>query len=132
MDAQKPEVDSALRWLQLQTLPGDEVLNPVDGYWWLGRDGEIPACFIGMTMTLTWPGAWYVARCGVLPSYRGQKLQQRMLRTLERKAKEVGIERLISTTYCNPASANSFIACGYKTYEPEGRWGALDTIYWLK
>ena len=39
---------------------------------------------------------------------------------------------VISTTFENPASANSFIKCGFKTSIPATPWGAAGTIYWTK
>lgn len=133
VDASDQKIASILIWLQLETLPADPLVNPVEGgYWWLVFDGVHPVAYLGLTPVESWGKTGYVARVGVLPAYRGQKLQQRLLRVCERKAKAVGWQRLISTTYNNPPSANSFIACGYRTYEPAGRWGADDTIYWLK
>lgn len=132
VDGGDQKIASLLIWLQLETLPGDPVIESSEGYWWIAYDGSIPAAFVGMTDVESWRNTGYVARVGVLPDYRGNGLQKRLLAVCERKAKAIGLKQLISTTYRNPPSANSFVARRYKTYEPEVRWGAEDTIYWIK
>lgn len=132
VDGCDPKVASILIWLQLDTLPGDPLIEPTQGHWWIAYQGCNPVAFIGMTDVESWPLTGYVARVGVLPDYRGQGLQKRLLAVCERKARSIGLRQLISTTYCNPPSANSFIARQYRTYEPQVRWGAEETIYWIK
>lgn len=126
------ETAALLAWFQLETMPADPVVEPDEGHWWIAYDGSNPVAFVGMTDVEGWPRTGYVARVGVLPSHRGQGLQKRLLAVCERRGRELGLERLISTTYNNPPSANSFIARQYRTYEPQQRWGADDTIYWIK
>lgn len=113
-------------------MPVDPVIDPEEGYWWLVYEGKNPVAFAGMTTMQSWPKAGYIARVGVLPECRGKGLQKKLLAVCERMAKRLGWRHLISTTYCNPPSANSFIARKFKTYEPTSRWGAEDTIYWIK
>ena len=132
VDTSRPEIDSALIWLQQQIFPADETLDPAKGWWWLVSDDESPVAFAAMTGVPSWPGSAYMARCGVLRKYRGQGLQRRLLTIRERKARELGLQRVITTTYNNPPSANNLIARGFITYEPQRRWGASDTIYWMK
>lgn len=132
VDTSKPEIRSALIFLQQQLFPSDELVDPAHGYWWITWDGDIPAAFSAMKDVRSWSNTFYLARCGVLKNYRGQGLQRHMLVRREQLARELGASRLITTTYRNPKSANNLIARGFLTYEPQERWGAPDTIYWIK
>lgn len=132
VDGIDPTTRAMLTWLQLVTLPADPVVESTDGYWWIAFKGSFPIAFLGMTPVESWPKTGYVSRVGVLSDYRGQGLQKRLLAICERKARALGWKQLISSTYRNPASANSFIARQYRVYEPQVRWGAEDTIYWIK
>lgn len=131
-DKSRPEVQAALIWLQAQIFPSDEAADIARGHWWIVWDGDVPAAFAAMRPVSNWPETIYLERCGVLANYRGQGLQQRLLRRREAYARRLGAERLITTTYRNPKSANNLIARGFLTYEPQTRWGAADTIYWIK
>lgn len=132
VDTSRSHVQAALAFLQTSTFPGDELANPETGHWWITWDGDVPAAFASIQVVKTWDNTYYVERTGVLSKYRGQRIQRKLLRTLERYARKLGAERLITTTYHNPASANNMIACRFKTYEPQNPWGAPDTIYWIK
>lgn len=132
VDGLDPKIQAMLIWLQLVTLPADPVVESTDGYWWIGYYCNLPVAYVGMLTVESWPKAGYIARVGVMSDYRGQGLQKRLLAICERKARAIGWKHLISTTYCNPASANSFVARQYRIYEPQIRWGAEETIYWIK
>lgn len=132
VDGTRPKMNSLLLYMQLETLPADETIDPADGHWWLIKRGSQPVAFLGMTRVDDQAHWGYIARVGVLPEFRGKGLQKHLMRVAERKARQLGWARLISTTLNNPPSANSFIACGYKTYEPQGPWGYTGTIYWFK
>lgn len=131
------EVDPArhaltLNQLQRETFPADEKVKPDHGFWWLATYARIPVAFCAMSHVESWEYTGYLSRVGVMPSHRGQGLQRRLMRACERKAKSLGWARIISSTYNNPASANNFIALGYRCYEPQTRWGADGTVYWIK
>jgi GNAT superfamily N-acetyltransferase len=127
-----PKEVLVIRRLQEETFPMDEKVSSDDGFWWLAKDGDKVVGFCGMTHVESWPYTGYVSRVGVLPSHRGKGLQRRLMRACERKAKQLGWGRLISSTYNNPPSTNNFISLGYKSYEPASRWGADGTVYWIK
>lgn len=124
-----PDHEFELMRLQKETFPADGKVACIDGYWWMAFDGDKAVGFSCMTDVQTWDKTGYISRVGVMPAYRGKGLQRRLMKVCERKAKRLGWARLISTTYNNPPSANNFIALGYRTYEPQARWGASDTIY---
>jgi GNAT superfamily N-acetyltransferase len=132
VDGSRPKMNAILQYMQLETMPYDPVVDPAEGYWWLVRAGSQPVAFLGMTPVEDCPKWGYVARVGVLPEFRGKGIQKHLMRVAERRARAIGLTRLISTTLNNPPSANSFIACGYKTYTPEGPWGYTGTLYWFK
>lgn len=132
VDGTNLEIAALLAWFQLETLPVDPVVEPDQGYWWIAYLGKEPIGFIGFTDYRDWPKTGYLSRVGVLSNYRGYGLQKRLMARCERGAKALGYLRMISTTYCNPPSANSFIAREWRTYEPTARWGAVETIYWIK
>jgi GNAT superfamily N-acetyltransferase len=132
VDGTKPKMNALLVYMQLETMPYDEFLDPAVGYWWIVRKDRNPIAFLGMTTVDENPNWGYIARVGVLPEARGKGIQKHLMRVAERRARQLGWSKLISTTLNNPPSANSFIACGYKTYEPAGPWGYTGTIYWMK
>jgi predicted acetyltransferase len=66
----------------------------------------------------------------VLPSHRGFGLQKKFIRVRIRQAKALGLNWLITSTYDNPASANSLISCGFKMFNPTNPWMAKNTSYW--
>ncbi len=74
----------------------------------------------------------YLCRSGVVPEHRGKGLQKRLIRVRETYARNMAMNWVISDTTCNPPSANSLIACGFKLYEPAQPWGNRSTIYWRK
>lgn len=118
--------------LQLTILPSDKPTTTSVGWWWIVYDGDKPIGFAGMYRSNRWRDAGYLCRSGVLPAYRGRGLQKRLIRLRERKGRAIGLAWLISDTYENPPSANSLIACGYRTYQPVEPWGAEGVTYWRK
>jgi GNAT superfamily N-acetyltransferase len=132
-DVSKPEVEAAIKWLQSHTFAADEQLDISTGHWWIARnENNEPVAFAALLPVPSFPGAAYMARCGVITTYRGKGLQRKLLLKREKFARASGYKHVITTTYNNPPSANNLIARGFKTYLPQAKWGAVDTIYWLK
>jgi GNAT superfamily N-acetyltransferase len=102
------------------------------GYWWLGFDGQTPVCFAGMWPSQNWPNAGYLCRAGVMPKYRGQGLQRRLLLVREKKARALGWTMLVSDTHDNPPSSNNLIRAGHKMFTPPKPWGPDGSSYWKK
>jgi GNAT superfamily N-acetyltransferase len=102
------------------------------GYWWLVFDDAKPIAFAGLLPGKLNKGFGYLARAGVHPKYRGQGIQQRMIRVRERYARKLKWKGCVSDTSDTPASANSLINEGYKIYAPKTPWGFRHTIYWRK
>jgi GNAT superfamily N-acetyltransferase len=68
----------------------------------------------------------------VLPEFRGQGLQKRLIRIRLKTAKAIGMNWAVTDTYDNPASGNNMIACGFKLFIPSDPWGVGRTLYWRK
>ena len=121
-----------LRKLQLECLPGDVVVDPSEGHWWIAYKGSAPVAFLGLTPSHLYLNWGYLSRVGVLPAARGQGLQLRLTRLCERRARRLGWDGIESNTYENPPSSNNFIKAGYRIYAPAVRHFADGTTHWLK
>src|SRR4051812_16796896 len=103
------------------------------GQWWLalGPAGQA----VGYAGATYWsPDRYvYLARCGVLPSARGQGLQRRFIRVREAWARAQGAEGCY--TYTSPTnlhSANNLIRAGYELWRPARPWGMAGALYWQR
>lgn len=124
---------SLLIRMQRECLPGDAPLMPQAGLWWIAysHDGY-PAAFASMKPSARWEKTGYLSRSGVLPSFRGNGIQKRMIRVRLKTAKKLGWHWVLSDTSENPESSNSLISCGFKMYEPREPYGLKTSIYWRK
>lgn len=113
-----------------ECFPYDYDYIPTAGYWWLAYHGEHLAGFAGVTKSRQWGGTGYLCRAGVLPEYRGQGLQKRLIQARLAKAKRLGWFYCITDTRRNPASANSLISSGFRMYTPRNPWSFNDALYW--
>lgn len=127
-----PKIAALLVFLQLSALEGDVPMDASEGHWWIAYEGEFPVAFASVSQSNQWTDCGYLCRSGVLRSHRGRGLQKRMIRVREAKARQLGWNWLISDTYQNPASANSLIGCGYRTFTPTRPWSFDGAIYWRK
>jgi GNAT superfamily N-acetyltransferase len=128
----KPEIAAMLQYLQLSCLPLDVPMDTSEGWWWIVFDGELPVAFAGLTRSQAAPESGYLCRAGVLPSYRGRGLQSRLLKARERKARQLGLDALVTDTFDNPPSSNNLIRAGFRLCNPPFPYGALGTNYWRK
>lgn len=121
--------------LQTNCLPGDEPEMPrKGGWWWLAVDESGKAIgFAGMRPSERWQQTAYLCRAGVLPEYRGQGIQKRLIRVRLAKARVLGNTHAITDcTTENPASARNLIAAGFKPYWPQNPWALPHSIYWIR
>lgn len=132
VDGKSKLIQELLYVLQLEILPQDKPAKTDKGWWWILYDGQYPVAFCGMYPSSTWGNTGYLCRAGVLKNWRGKGLQKRLIRVRERKARKLGWTHLVTDTYDNPASANSLIGCGYRSYLPRNPWGADGVAYWIK
>lgn len=130
-----PAIAALLQYLQLSALPYDIPIaasHTTTDYWWVAFDDVHPVAFAALTLSAQWGDTGYLSRAGVLPAYRGQGLQKKLIKVRERKAKQLGWQWLVTDTTDNPPSANNLIDCGFKTFIPSRPWGFDSTIYWKK
>ena len=117
--------------LQKWCLPMDTVFTPDAGYWWFVYDARgAPVGFAGMVHSTRWADCVYLCRAGVLEAHQGNGLQARLVKTRIKKAKQLGMNWVITDTYQNPASANSLINCGFKLFEPTKPWAGKGSLFW--
>jgi GNAT superfamily N-acetyltransferase len=136
VDHEDDDVAETLRDLHDQTFT-DGTVKPLYegrwwGHWWIAYFGKKPVAFIGLVPSNQGRRIGYLCRVGVIPYHRGYGLQKRMVRVIERHARRLGWRSIVTDTTHNPASANSFIACGYRTYMPAVPWSFAAAVYWRK
>lgn len=102
------------------------------GFWWLAHLGDDAAAFIGIVPSVLNYSTGYFTRVGVLREHRGQKLQQKLMRVMESKARRNGWTRVVTDTTDNVPSANNIIAAGYRLFEPKHPWAFPQSLYWHK
>lgn len=78
------------------------------------------------------PAVGYLDRAGVRWHHRGKGLQSRLIRVRLRRAKQLGMQTILTTTHDNPASGNNLFRCGFKMYTPNNPWMEKGTVYWTK
>ena len=123
-------VQTKLSVLQKKCLPYDKPYETDHGYWWIATKDGVDCGFAGLVYSSRWSDCGYLVRCGVVPNCRGQALQKKFIRVRIRQAKALGLNWLITSTYDNPASANSLISCGFKMFNPTNPWMTKHTSYW--
>jgi GNAT superfamily N-acetyltransferase len=99
--------------------------------WWIAeREGQL----VGFGGAKLWEpdGRVFLCRAGVAPEARGQGLQKRLIRVRVAWARKVGATGCYTYTIDNPASQNSLIACGFRTFSPSYAWGGSEAIYWFR
>lgn len=133
VDAHDEDVADALYDLHQLTFFGSAPVPEFEiGHWWLAVHADGPVAFAGLIPSTHAENAGYFCRVGVLWEHRGRALQLRLMRAVEARARSNGWSYIVSDTTQNIVSANNFIKCGYRLYEPRHPWGWLHTLYWRK
>lgn len=115
-------------------MPNDEQPDIAVGHWWLAYDpAGLPVAYAGLYQSRRYSNVGYLCSAGVLPDARGHGLQRRLVAVRERKARANGWGWMVTDTVpSNPASSNTLIRCGYRTYVPERPWRVTGAIFWRK
>jgi GNAT superfamily N-acetyltransferase len=123
-----------LEGLHAVTFPDAPKINPELGHWWFVYRGRELAGFAGMCKHEDPARTGYLERAGVLRAHRGHRLQLRLIRVRERRARKNGWNSIVTDcTADNSASANNLIRAGYQVFVPKFMWSwKKKSIYWRK
>jgi GNAT superfamily N-acetyltransferase len=104
------------------------------GFWWVAFDGRKPAGFACMRPSVRWGDTGYLSVSGVLKPWRGKRLQRRLIQARVAYARALAWHTVITDTmHDNVASMRSLMACGFRPYSPQVRWGDADhAVYWVR
>lgn len=130
----------ALLHIQKRCLPSDDPVKPSGikkDVWYLVYNKstvttKVMVAFALVVPSKNWSDTVYMSRCCVLPEYRGNGLQKRLLKLRDSYARRKGYSWCVTDTRDNPASSNSLIYSGYKIFNPSNPWSYSDSIYWRK
>jgi len=73
-----------------------------------------------------------LAANAILDRSWGNRLQLRLMRALQARARHNRWSSVVSDTTDNLASTNNFIRAGYRLYQPQTPWGWPNTLYCRK
>ena len=86
-----------------------------------------------MRESVSWQKCGYMCLAGVLPAYRGQGLQKRLIKARVKKARRLGWTYLLTETILdNSHSQANLIDCGFRPYNPAKPWGDPSAVYWRR
>lgn len=132
----REELPAAVLALDEICFPEDYRITTEGAMWWVVWCGEHPVGYAGLRPCKAEVnrGIGFLNRAGVLKEHRGKGLQKRLIRVRERAAVAAGMREVVTyVASWNCASINSLIACGYKTYCPDTKWGGTGAVYlWKK
>lgn len=103
-----------------------------DGFWWLAYLGDDSIAFAGVCESIYDEDTGYFSRVGVLIGHRGNRLQLRLMRALEAKARRQGWKTIVTDTTNTTHSSNNILLAGYRLYTPCHPWAYPNTLYWRK
>lgn len=110
---------------------GSALIQDLDGYfhYWLVWCEGLP---VGYCVAEECQGGIVInQRVGVLKPWRGHSLQKKMIKIREKYFGE-GTRFITYVHPSNPASMNSLISAGYKTYRPKDMYGGEEMVYFFK
>ena len=115
--------------------PHDDRVKIERSLWWIVYRGKDAIAYAGLRpcQNPCNSGLGFLCRVGVVAEHRGRRLQKKLIRVREAAAKRIGLTELV--TYCvpwNSASLNSLVACGYRFYRPETKYGGAGAVYLRK
>jgi GNAT superfamily N-acetyltransferase len=131
VNTKNSEHAESLRWLQLKCLPYDEICDVSVGYWWIlySAVGDRIG-FAGLVPSLSFSDCGYLCRAGIIPAFRGQGLQKKLIQARIAKAKKLKWNWLVTDTTDNMPSSNNLIAAGFRLYKPKNPWAFSSSLYW--
>lgn len=129
-----PLTQRALQELDKECFPYDKPCRPEVGYWWVLWDDNKVAGYCGLCDSPKDDGSVaYLCRAGVMPEYRGRRLQRRLIKVRLSYAARLGYQEVVTDTrWDNVESSNSLAACGMKLYRPLYPWSYSNALYWYR
>lgn len=123
-----------IKRLNDRIFPGEPYEKHPFGIYWVVYDDGKPVGFCGIhPCVLTGePTVAFCSRSGILKKYRGKGLGGRMLDVRLRKARQMGMDSVITYTIDNISSANNLISRGFRIYDPESQYGGKRGLHWIK
>lgn len=89
--------------------------------WETGKSYPVGFCSGRKSTVRDW---YFLARAGILPEARGKNIQQRLVRTRERRARALGLVGCLTyVANWNSPSLINLLKLGYKQYDPAVRRG---------
>lgn len=129
----EPHHIDTIRAIDSKLIDGDGLSWSRHRWWFAYGDGPIPAAYAGMRGLDSWPRCVFLSRCGVVSEHQGHGLQRRLIRCRLAAARRAGFATAITyTAGSNLKSANNLIACGFRLYRPESKWGVAGAMYFRK
>lgn len=99
---------------------------------WVAKKGDELAGYLS-AHPLNNRGRWFFSRVGVMPAYRGQGLQRRLMAVLEAHGRREGWREIVTYTVGrNGYSTDNILASGYRTYEPRKSYVGYDVVHLRK
>lgn len=130
-----PWVHDLIVDLDVKCFPEDYRVKPEGAYWWIDEEGGAPVAFAALKVCGAEynRGLGYLSRAGVLPKYRGQGRQRRLIHARLAAARRLGLSEVVTyVVSSNLASANSLIGAGFRLYGPAERWGGKEALYFRR
>jgi len=139
VDVSKADVQAMLDGMIAACFDPDEwqsgaVPKARTGYWWIAFDDGVPCAFANMNPSVRWEQTGHLSIAGVMPEWRGQGLQKRLIMKRVAYARKLGWHTVITDTInSNAPSMRSLIACGFRPYNPKVEWADKDSsVYWKR
>lgn len=111
-----------IRALDAGLFPNDDPMPEFilqDSLWWIASQSGQVAGYGGLYLGIE--GQAWLVRTGVLPTFRGQHLQRKLIRARLRAARKAGVPAVDTYTHVtNIASQRSLIACGFRPLRCDG------------
>lgn len=132
VDLSDPLEQAVMKELDKICFPTDFPADTSYGVWWLAWDGDKAAGYAAINPPLEGVRP-YLSRAGVLPEYRGQGIQKRLIRARLAYARKQGWREVVTdTSKDNVMSSNNLIGCGFRLFRPEVPWSFESGLYWVR
>lgn len=99
-------------------------------HWWFAYHDECPIAYAAGGKT---KGYYFLARVGVLPEWRGKKIQKLLIKERIRKAIDLDVKGIYTyTSKDNEPSIKNLKSCGFKVWNnPPKSINEKDFIHWF-